>query len=365
MLALPLLVAFAALAAVRWLLPALRCVARRRRAHEPPLVRGNVLLGVGAQFQQNAVRFLHATTARVGPVFTMRLLNKWVTIVNDPHLFFAFCKQHEFDFEPVQKQVNQNVFKFEIKNSPLIIRNASKSTRGALLTRNMQHFNRFLHDALDTSVLAPLETAGAQVGTSGLMELLAHTQFVAIFDAIFGRAEQNSNGSAAFTALRVKKQMDALHRYFNFLWLGLPHCLFPAVTRALTYLCDQPSAEEIIARPDSSAYMKFALDALRRDGQTDADIKGHNLVYLHVNYITFRLTFWLLYQLLTHPDALAAVVDEIDAYVEQRTDENKVARVSFDEFASSRALPLLGTYRYHIQCTIYNIHWIHSLSDLI
>ena len=339
MLALPVLLALAGVAALRWGLPALRCVFRRRRAHEPPLVRGNIVFGVGAQFQQNAVRFLHATTARLGPVFTMRLLNKWVTIVQDPHLFFAFCKQKEFDFNPVQKQVNMNVFKFEIKNSPMVIRNASKSTKGVQLTRNMQNFNRFLHDTLEQTVIAPLETAGSQVGASGLIELLVHTQFVAIFDAIFGKSP---NPNAAFSALRVKGQMDVLHRYFNFLWLGLPHWLFPPVGRAIRFLSDQPSAEEIIARPDSSAYMKIALQAMRHDGQSDSDLAGHNLVYLHVNYITFRLTFWLLYQLLTHPDALAAVVDEIDAFVEARTDEQKVASISFEEFSSSKALPMLG-----------------------
>ena len=337
------MLAFAGLAAFRWLLPALRCVFRRRRTNEPPLARGNLVFGVGAEFQQNAVRFLHATTARLGSVFTIRLLNKWVTIVQDPHLFFAFCKQKEFDFQPVQKQVNMNVFKFEIKNSSMIIRNASKSTKGVQLTRNMQNFNRFLHDTLEETVIAPLEAAVSQVGTSGLIELLVHTQFVAIFDAIFGK----SAPKAAFSALRVKQQMDVVHSYFNFLWLGLPHWLFPPVGRAIRFLSDQPSAEEIIARPDSSAYMKFALQAMRRDGQWDSDLAGHNLVYLQVNYITFRLTFWLIYQLLTHPEALAAVVDEIDAFVEGHTDENKVASISFEEFSNSKALPMLG------KCSIF------------
>lgn len=338
MLVLPLLLVCAGLATLRVLLPVLRVVFRRRRAHEPPLVRGNVVFGAGAQFQQNAVRFLHATTARLGPVFTMRLLNKWVTIVQDPHLFYAFCKQPEFDFNPVQKQVNMNVFKFEIKNSSMIIRNASKSTKGVQLMRNMQNFNRFLRDTIEQTVIAPLDALDSHVGTSGLMELLAHTQFVAIFDAIFGKTAPN----AAFSAVRVKGQMDQLHRYFNFLWLGLPHWLFPPVGKAIQYLSDQPSAEEIVARPDSSAYMKMALQAMRSDGQTDSDIRGHNLVYLHVNYITFRLTFWLIYQMLKHPEALAAVLEEIDAFVDARTDENKVASISFDEFCSSKALPMLG-----------------------
>ena len=53
-------------------------------------------------------------------------------------------------------------------------------------------------------------------------------------------------------------------------------------------------------------------------GQTEQDIKGHNLVYLHVNYNTFRLAFWILSYMLEDPKALAALKDEIDEMIESK-----------------------------------------------
>ncbi len=56
-------------------------------------------------------------------------------------------------------------------------------------------------------------------------------------------------------------------------------------------------------------------------GQTEQDIKGHNLVYLHVNYNTFRLAFWILSYMLEDPKALAALQDEIREMIEKKKDE--------------------------------------------
>ena len=56
-------------------------------------------------------------------------------------------------------------------------------------------------------------------------------------------------------------------------------------------------------------------------GQSESDIKGHNLVYLHVNYNTFRLAFWLLSYLMEDPKALAALKDEIHEKIQSTKDE--------------------------------------------
>ena len=46
---------------------------------------------------------------------------------------------------------------------------------------------------------------------------------------------------------------------------------------------------------------KIAMEFMRRNGQTQLDVAGHNLVYIHVNYSTFRLAFWTLNNLLENP----------------------------------------------------------------
>lgn len=67
-------------------------------------------------------------------------------------------------------------------------------------------------------------------------------------------------------------------------------------------------------------------------------MQGHNLVYLHVNYNTFRLAFWALAHLMNNDEALAAVTSEMDDVMESR-DSDDVTRLSIGDVDS---LPVLG-----------------------
>jgi len=109
-------------------------------------------------------------------------------------------------------------------------------------------------------------------------------------------------------------------RYFNYLWLGLPMKLFPKAVAALKELLQCPDAAELLARPDLSHYMRRAIEFLQCTGQNEFEIKGHNLVYLHVNYNTFRLSFWALSNLLETPAAMEAIQREVAELLETRYD---------------------------------------------
>jgi len=76
------------------------------RHGEPPLApAGNLLLGNAAEFARDAISFLHDTQRRHGNVFTLRLINQYVTIVMDPHSYTSLSNERNFDFDPIQKQV--------------------------------------------------------------------------------------------------------------------------------------------------------------------------------------------------------------------------------------------------------------------
>jgi len=109
-------------------------------------------------------------------------------------------------------------------------------------------------------------------------------------------------------------------RYFNYLWLGFPMKLFPKAVAALKELVQCPNADELLARPDLSRYLRRAIEFMQNNGQNEAEIKGHNLVYLHINYNTFRLAFWALSNLLETPAAVEALQHELDELLETRYD---------------------------------------------
>ena len=68
-------------------------------------------------------------------------------------------------------------------------------------------------------------------------------------------------------------------------------------------------------------------------------VQGHNLVYLHVNYNTFRLAFWALAHLMNNNEALAAVTSEIYDVIGSRDDGDDVIALSVDDVD---ALQVLG-----------------------
>jgi hypothetical protein len=139
--------------------------------------------------------------------------------------------------------------------------------------------------------------------------------FDALFNTIFGNSEKSQ-----FNSAMVYKNFEIFHKYFNFMWLGFPKKLFPPAMRALEELLCQPLGDDFLSRHDTSDYIKTAIAYMKLQGQTESDIKGHNLVYLHVNYNTFRLAFWVLANLLKDEKALAALREEVDEAVSSHLD---------------------------------------------
>jgi len=117
--------------------------------------------------------------------------------------------------------------------------------------------------------------------------------------------------------------------------------LFPKAVAALTELLQCPDAGELLARPDLSLYLRRAMEFMQCNDQNELEIKGHNLVYLHVNYNTFRLAFWALSNLLETPAAVQAMKAEVDELLETRynPDTNTASLDSVD----IDSLKVLGT----------------------
>jgi hypothetical protein len=53
-----------------------------------------------------------------------------MTVIMDPHSYESFVKERNFDFDVIQKQVNHNVFSFELVNARKMIKEAGKTVKG-------------------------------------------------------------------------------------------------------------------------------------------------------------------------------------------------------------------------------------------
>ena len=168
--------------------------------------------------------------------------------------------------------------------------------------------------------------------------MTSKTMFQAIYGTLFGtEASNNSNGAVA-----MHENFEIFHKYFNFLWLGLPVGLFPEACRARKRLLQQPCSADLLSREDIALYIKFAAEHMQANGYTEADIAAHNLVYLHVNINTFKVTYWLVYFLISHSTALEALVEEINDAVEKKAEDSD-GEIVF-KMEEVDALPVLGNY---------------------
>lgn len=216
----------------------------------------------------------------------------------DPHSVEAMSKERKFDFEAIQKQVNMNVFSFVLVNARKMIKEAGKTVRGSYLATAMRRYATHLEESFNSVLKMDSNENVPSDQTDGLRKFVSKTNFAAMFYTIFGRSDNSE-----FEPVTVYQCFDVFHKYFNYLWLGMPIMLFPKATKALQVLCKQPKSDEILAREDLSDYIRYSTEFMKSHGQSEQDIMGHNLVYLHVNYNTFRLSFWCMYFLLADQKA--------------------------------------------------------------
>lgn len=80
--------------------------------------------------------------------------------------------------------------------------------------------------------------------------------------------------------------------------------------------------------------------------QSERDIICHNLVFLHVNYNTFRVVYWCMYKLMEDQTVMAAVRKEVDEVVEAKRTGASASEYEA-EFTTEdiNKLPVVGKYR--------------------
>lgn len=83
---------------------------------------------------------LHSCAKQYGDIFTLRLLHQRITFVADVHSFDAFARHRQFDFDPIQRQVNWNVFGYVVLDPKRLVANSTNLLKGASLGRTLARF---------------------------------------------------------------------------------------------------------------------------------------------------------------------------------------------------------------------------------
>lgn len=268
----------------------------RRRAGEPPLIRGAVPgLGVALGFGRHATNFVMRTRERYGETFTLFIGGQRMTFVLDPMSTPAVLKSPHLSFHPISDKVLATAFKLSA------LRDGRDLDLEAIedLARS-----RLKGDALAAMTAAMAENLRATVPaalpptyeTRGLYRLVWDLMFAAGTDALFGRGLANEALARAFATFDEQ---------FPLMVAGLPSALIKKGNAALDTLAAAPPMGETPSAWIRDRHPHFDGVAPEIYGRAQASIMWA------VNANTIPATFWSLYYLLRDEAGLTAVREEL------------------------------------------------------
>ena len=274
----------------------LAAVNGRRRAGEPPLVRGSLpYLGVAVRFGRNATAYVQRCQDTHGDVFTLFIAGQRMTFLLDPLAVPAVLRSKQLVFHPVSDRVLHDAFQLDGIRTKMNLEAVEALGRSRLRGESLHALTDSMGARLSELVPA---AASAQWEHGFLYRKIWNLMFEAGTDALFGSGKVTEQLREDFKIFDVQ---------FPLMAAGLPRAIVKDGEAALHRLANTDllgeSASDWIR--DRQPFLA-ALDAEDR-GLARVPV----LWAIHAN--TIPATFWSMYYLLRHPEGLKAVRRELDA----------------------------------------------------
>lgn len=260
------------------------------------------VLGQALNFQKDPTTFMKSCADKYGPVFTMLLGGKDITFVVDPAFFPTIRKSSHLSLHPVVP----------------ITRRTFGVTPNGIASYNTEldhHFNKTIINVDSLTELTHKNQAelrrifhkkyAAGPSHSGTLykyvsEIIFETTVVTIF------------GEKFYDPTFLEK-FNLFDDVFPLLVAELPQSFFPTATSARDILVRSLAKHNLGGWNGASKLMQGRYPIIQRMGLIDNDVGGVELGVLWASLgNTIPATFWILYYLLTHPEAYAEVSKEIN-----------------------------------------------------
>ncbi|KAI9544576.1 hypothetical protein NQZ68_001449 [Dissostichus eleginoides] len=325
-LLLPILLAFlAALLGGLYLLG----VFRQRRPGEPPLDKGLMpWLGHVLEFRRNTLKFLERMKQKHGDVFTVQLGGCYITFLQDPLSFGSLVKEsrEKLDFSKFAVQLVYRVFGYKaVEEGHQILHMASnKHLKGD----GLEVMTQAMMSNLQNLMLHNIGTS-ADEGTwidDGLFNYSYNTVFRAGYLSLFGNEPHNTEGNER--KAKEKDRVDSQALFYEFrkydqLFPNLAYgILLPRqrleVERLMGFFLDSVSVQKIKSRDNVSRWLWDIQQATEEIGSEETMRSRYMFVLLWASQgNTGPSAFWLLLFLMKHPEAMAAVKEEVDTLLKE------------------------------------------------
>ncbi|XP_068956124.1 cytochrome P450 7B1 [Petaurus breviceps papuanus] len=293
---------------------------RRRRPGEPPLINGLIpYFGVSFQMLKNPFKTIHGYQKKYGNIFTLQMNGKYFTFILNPFQYALVIKNHkQFAFDKFRDEILGKVFLVptgfpemmsRMKDTYKFLQSKSLSLSCNILMQNLQH------------IVKEQLSQAKNWETNQLCKFCTSIIFEATYLTFYGK-DPSTNSSKFIHELRedfVKFDDEFLSFLSPFSTLSLRSA--KNIRKKLIQNC---SSERISKMQETSEIVRTRRIILEKCTELQEHEKGaHHLAFLWASVAnTIPATFWTVYYLLQHPEAVAVLRDEID-HLLQSTGQKK------------------------------------------
>ncbi|XP_008106726.2 cytochrome P450 7B1 [Anolis carolinensis] len=287
---------------------------RRRRPGEPPLEAGWIpFLGEALNFRKDATSFLLSLQKKHGDVFTIYLAGKYITFILDPLQFPSVIKNGKhLEFSEIADEISSRAF-----DHPPVLKEIY-SNLSENVHRGYQYLIGKSLDELSDSMMKNLQSLfkakfshTADWEKETVNKFCFSIIFEASFRTLYGR-DPDADGYSVTDAIGDKfLKFDAS---FAYLAANIPAELLgetKGIRKELINFFKPANMSKWLGCSEVVQDRKNVFEMYEALG--DYDKSAHHFAFLWASVgNTIPATFWALYYLLRHPEALSVVRDEID-----------------------------------------------------
>ncbi|XP_044075537.1 cytochrome P450 7B1 isoform X3 [Siniperca chuatsi] len=307
------------------------------RNGEPPLIKGWIpFIGKALEFGRDAHKFLEEHKKKFGDIFTVQIAGKYMTFIMDPLLYPNIIKHgRQLDFHEFSNKVAPFTFgyppvvsgkypglKEQISRSFQLLQGDNLTT----LTESMMG-NLMLVFRQDHLGERPGEDGGWKSGS--MYEFCNSVMFEATILTLYGRPASASRHSGMG---ELRKDFVRFDTMFPLLIAQIPIWLLGQTKTIREKLINYFLPHRMSCWSNTSQFIRRRSEVFEQyDTLRDVDKAAHHFAILWASVgNTVPACFWAMYYLVSHPEALEVVRQEI----------HDVLRLSGVEFSSDKDLTL-------------------------
>uniref|UniRef100_H3CDD3 Cytochrome P450, family 7, subfamily B, polypeptide 1 n=2 Tax=Tetraodon nigroviridis TaxID=99883 RepID=H3CDD3_TETNG len=289
-----------------------------RRVNEPPLDIGWIpYIGKAVEFGKDAHGFLLQQKKKFGDVFTILIAGKYMTFIMDPLMYPNIIKHgRQLDFHSFSDTMAPLVFGYppvRSYRSPSLhedIQRAFKLLQGDHLCALTESMMGNLMMLLRQQHLGLKPKVGSGWKTDDMYEFCSRIMFEATFNTLYGTPQDGGRHGAVEKLRRELFQFDS---WFPLLVAGIPIGLLRQAKTSRNKLLKNLLPNRISSWSNRSQFISRRQELVEKvDVLTDMDRAAHHFAMLWASVAnTIPACFWSMYNLVSHPDALRVVRQQI------------------------------------------------------